>query len=120
LGATQEVPFVGVLKDLIPVLFRDDLAPLIIASSKRDYSQASIKLDSKDLNGSMTLIEKKWNEIFPDFVFEYKFMDEKVESFYKQENRLGQLYKLFAVIAIFSKLPGIYTGLASFYGLFSG
>jgi putative ABC transport system permease protein len=106
-------PIVGVLKDFNTRSFRDDLAPLIIASSKRDYSQASIKLDSKGLNGSMGLIEKKWNEIFPDFVFEYKFLDEKVESFYKQENRLGQLYKLFAMIAIFLSCLGLY-GLASF------
>ena len=113
LGGHARGPIVGVLKDFNTRSFRDDLAPLIIASSKRDYSQASIKLDSKDLNGSMSLIEKKWNEIFPDFVFEYKFMDEKIESFYKQENRLGQLYKLFAMIAIFLSCLGLY-GLASF------
>jgi ABC-type antimicrobial peptide transport system permease subunit len=106
-------PIVGVLKDFNTRSFRDDLAPLIIASYKRDYSEASIKLDSKDLKGSMGLIEKKWNETFPDFVFEYKFLDEKVESFYKQENRLGHLYKLFALIAIFLSCLGLY-GLASF------
>lgn len=106
-------PIVGVLKDFNTRSFRDDLAPLIIVSSKRDYSQASIKLDSKDLKGSMGPIEKKWNEVFPDFVFEYKFLDEKVESFYKQENRLGHLYKLFAIIAIFLSCLGLY-GLASF------
>ena len=61
----------------------------------------------------MSLIEKKWNETFPDFVFEYKFLDEKVESFYKQENRLGHLYRLFALIAIFLSCLGLY-GLASF------
>jgi putative ABC transport system permease protein len=61
----------------------------------------------------MALIEKKWNETFPDFVFEYKFLDEKVESFYKQENQLGHLYKIFAIIAIFLSCLGLY-GLASF------
>jgi putative ABC transport system permease protein len=106
-------PIVGVLKDFNTRSFRDDLAPLIIASSKRDYTEASIKLESKDLTGSMALIEKKWNENFPDFVFEYKFLDEKVESFYKQENQLGHLYKIFAIIAIFLSCLGLY-GLASF------
>jgi putative ABC transport system permease protein len=106
-------PIVGVLKDFNTRSFRDDLAPLVIASYKRDYSEASIKLDSKDLDGSMGIIEKKWNESFPDFVFEYKFLDEKVESFYKQESQLGHLYKIFAVIAIFLSCLGLY-GLASF------
>jgi putative ABC transport system permease protein len=106
-------PIVGVLKDFNTRSFRDDLAPLIISSSKREYTEASIKMDSKNMSASMALIEKKWNEIFPDFVFEYKFLDDKVESFYKQENQLGHLYKIFAAIAIFLSCLGLY-GLASF------
>jgi putative ABC transport system permease protein len=106
-------PIVGVLKDFHTRSFRDDLAPLIITSYKDYYSEASVKLDSKDLALSIGTIAKKWNESFPDFVFEYKFMDEKVESFYKQENQLSQLYKIFAVIAIFLSCLGLY-GLASF------
>jgi len=51
--------------------------------------------------------------IFPDFVFEYKFLDDKIESFYKEENRLSYLYRIFAAIAIFLSCLGLY-GLASF------
>jgi ABC-type antimicrobial peptide transport system permease subunit len=61
----------------------------------------------------MRSIEKIWNQTFPDFVFEYKFLDDKVESFYKQESQLAQLYKIFAAIAIFLSCLGLY-GLASF------
>ena len=61
----------------------------------------------------MHSIEKIWNRTFPDYVFEYKFLDDKVESFYKQENQLSYLYKIFAAIAIFLSCLGLY-GLASF------
>ncbi len=40
-------------------------------------------------------------------------MDDKIASFYKQENQLAQLYKIFAAIAIFLSCLGLY-GLASF------
>lgn len=40
-------------------------------------------------------------------------LDEKIESFYKQENQLAQLYKIFAAIAILLSCLGLY-GLASF------
>jgi len=40
-------------------------------------------------------------------------LDDKIESFYKQENQLSNLYKIFAVIAIFLSCLGLY-GLASF------
>ena len=106
-------PIVGILKNFNTRSFRDDLAPLIISTSKRDYTQASIKMDTKELKASMQAIENIWAKTFPEFVFEYKFMDDKVESFYKQENQLARLFRIFAVIAIFLSCLGLY-GLASF------
>jgi ABC-type antimicrobial peptide transport system permease subunit len=61
----------------------------------------------------MQAVKKIWEQTFPDFVYEYKFLDDKVESFYKQENQLAQLYRIFAAIAIFLSCLGLY-GLASF------
>ncbi len=61
----------------------------------------------------MESVKKIFEQTFPDFVYEYKFLDEKIESFYKQENQLAQLYKIFAAIAIFLSCLGLY-GLASF------
>ena len=61
----------------------------------------------------MEAVKKTWEQTFPDFVYEYKFLDDKVQSFYKQENQLAQLYKIFAAIAIFLSCLGLY-GLASF------
>ena len=52
-------------------------------------------------------------ENIPNYVYEYRFLDDKIESFYKQENQLSNLYKIFAVIAIFLSCLGLY-GLASF------
>ena len=104
---------VGVLKDFNTRPFRDGLAPIFITSLKSNYNQASVKLASKDVTTVMKSIEKIWNSTFPDYVFEYKFLDDKVESFYKQENQLASLYKIFAFIAIFLSCLGVY-GLASF------
>ena len=61
----------------------------------------------------MQSVKKIFDKTFPDFVYEYKFLDEKIGSFYKQENQLSQLYKIFAAIAIFLSCLGLY-GLASF------
>ena len=65
------------------------------------------------MSTAMRSIEKIWNTTYPEFVFEYKFLDEKIESFYKQESQLSSLYKVFAILAIFLSCLGLY-GLASF------
>jgi len=106
-------PIVGVLKNFNTRSFRDSLAPLIITTLGTNYNEASVKLATKDVKPVMTSIEKLWNNTYPDFVFEYKFLDDKIESFYKQENQLAYLYKIFAGLAIFLSCLGLY-GLASF------
>ncbi len=106
-------PIVGVVKDFHTRSFRDGNAPVIITSWKKYYNEASIKFAAKDVMPVMRSLEKIWNSTYPDFVFEYKFLDDKIESFYKQENQLAHLYKIFAFIAILLSCLGLY-GLASF------
>ena len=47
------------------------------------------------------------------YVYEYHFLDQTIENFYKQEDQLSQFYKIFAGIAIFISCLGLY-GLVSF------
>ncbi|HZJ60279.1 MAG TPA: FtsX-like permease family protein [Chitinophagaceae bacterium] len=106
-------PVVGVLKDFNDRSLRNNLAPLLIATNATMYRQASIKLSTTNIASSMQFIKKLWEQTFPNRVYEYRFLDDKIASFYKQETQLSQLYKIFAVIAIFLSCLGLY-GLASF------
>jgi putative ABC transport system permease protein len=106
-------PIVGVVKDFHSSSFKDSLAPVFLHSDKRAFDAAGIKLESRDLPTTMRAIEKLWNETYPDFVYEYQFLDEKIAGFYKEETELAHIYKIFASIAIFLSCLGLY-GLASF------
>ncbi len=106
-------PIVGVLKDFNDRSFRSHIAPLIITTDVDMYNQAGIKLATKDISSTLQSVKKIFEQTFPDFVFEYKFLDDKIDSFYKQEEQLSQLYKVFAALAIFLSCLGLY-GLASF------
>jgi len=112
-GDRIKCPVVGVLKDFNDRSFRNDLAPLLITTNVTMYSQAGIKLATKNISSTLQSVKTIWEQTFPDFVYEYRFLDDKIASFYKQENQLAQLYKIFAAIAIFLSCLGLY-GLASF------
>ena len=112
-GDKIKCPVVGVLKDFNDRSFRNDLAPLLITTNVTMYSEAGIKLETKNISSSLQSVKTIWQQTFPDFVYEYRFLDDKIASFYKQENQLSQLYKIFAAIAIFLSCLGLY-GLASF------
>jgi putative ABC transport system permease protein len=104
---------VGVLKDFNDRSFRHELAPLLISTNNTMYTQAGIKLATANISSTLQSVKKIWGQTFPNFAYEYRFFDEKIAGFYKQENQLAQLYKIFAAIAIFLSCLGLY-GLASF------
>ena len=106
-------PVVGVVKDFNDRSLRNNIAPLLIATNSTMYRQASIKLSTANIASSMQSIKKIWEQTFPNYVYEYRFLDDKIAGFYKQETQLSQLYKIFAAIAIFLSCLGLY-GLASF------
>lgn len=106
-------PVVGVVKDFNNRTFRHNLAPLLLTTNVTMYSQAAIKLETKNISSALHSVKTIWEQTLPNFVYEYRFLDDKIESFYKQQNQLSQLYGIFAAIAIFLSCLGLY-GLASF------
>jgi putative ABC transport system permease protein len=106
-------PVVGVMKDFHATSLKDGITPVLITKFKRGFSNAGLKLSGEDIPATLAAVEKLWNEVFPDYVFEYPFLDQRIAEFYKQERQLSELYKFFAAIAIFLSCLGLY-GLASF------
>ena len=106
-------PIVGVIKDFHQSSLKDSLSPVFMLNFAKGFNSAGIRLDGADLPGTLRSIEKLWAATYPDFVYEYQFLDEKIAGFYKEEATLSRFYKIFASIAIFLSCLGLY-GLASF------
>jgi putative ABC transport system permease protein len=104
---------VGVVKDFKVNSLREEIRPLLIASRKASYDCAGIKFKTENLTAIQTAIQKIWNEVNPEYAYTSSFMDENINDFYRQEQQLSLLYKIFAGIAIFISCLGLY-GLVSF------
>ncbi len=101
-------PIVGVVKDFKTNSLREAVKPTMISPRYQRYYFTGIKLSTTDLSTVKSEIEKAWNEYFPEFVYTPGFMDERINNFYRQENQLALLYKLFAGIAILISCLGLY------------
>ena len=106
-------PIVGVVKDFKTNSLRETIKPLAIAERNKRYYYTGIKLNALHLNEVTRKIEAAWNQFFPEYVYTPTFMDDRINEFYKQENQLSLLYKIFAAIAILISCLGLY-GLVSF------
>jgi putative ABC transport system permease protein len=104
---------VGVVKDFNTTSLREQIPPVLMASWNDQYQTANIKLGTANIKETLAGVEKTWNKTFPQSVYEYKFLDERIANFYKKETQLSQLYQIFASIAIFISCLGLY-GMVSF------
>ncbi len=106
-------PVVGVVKDFNDHPLDDPMSPVIMGAWKEQYDQINIKINPGDTRRTLAAIERIWTDTYPDYVYEYQFLDAKIDGFYKQQDQLSKLYAIFAGIAIFISSLGLY-GLASF------
>lgn len=106
-------PVVGVVKNFNGSSLKQEMKPVMLGSWKMVYRSINIKMQPQTAKQTLAAIEKLWNNTYPDFVYEYQFLDDKIASFYRQENEISQLCKIFAGIAIFISCLGLY-GFVSF------
>ncbi|HUR12207.1 MAG TPA: ABC transporter permease [Flavitalea sp.] len=104
---------VGVVKDFHAVSLHQEMSPIVMSTYKATYGTIGMKLDGENMKSTIENVEKLWTRTFPEYVFEYEFLDKKIANFYQQERQLLDLYKIFATIAIFISCLGLY-GLAAF------
>ena len=113
MGGAPWKTIVGVVKDFKASSLREEIRPMIIAQRKDRYAVFGIKLRSSDIAKTRTAIESIWNKHFPAYAFTGSYMEENIARFYRQEEQLSLLYKIFAGIAIFISCLGLY-GMVSF------
>jgi len=70
---------------------------ILIPNSNAYYS---LKMSTNNMQRSIGTIEKAWNKYFPSDPFNYFFLDESYNQQYKEDIRFGQVFGLFASLAI--------------------
>ncbi len=104
LGIVANYHHEGLQKVIEPMLFR--LAP----NNRNAYS---IKIATTNIPSTIAGIEKIWNQHFPADPFNYFFLDEVFDQQYKADRQFGQVFGLFAFLAILIACFGL-LGLSAF------
>lgn len=106
-------PIVGVVKDFHTASFRNEINPTALFQHKEEYQMVGIKLVSANFQKDLTTIEKHYRTLYPEYNFEYRFMDEIIERFYRGDEKMYHILRVLTLIAIFIGCLGLY-GLVSF------
>ena len=112
---TQAWQITGVIKDMIMQSpYEPVSATFYFLDKGLTGKQLILKIGSgTGASNALSTIESVLKKIVPSACFDYKFVDEEYAKKFSQEQRIGKLAAVFAILAIFISCLGLF-GLASF------
>jgi putative ABC transport system permease protein len=106
-------PIVGVTNDFHTSSLRDKIEPMVMVILPELYFEAGLSIATEDMPSTIDFIKKTWTELYPDYYFEYNFLDEHLAGLYRNEERQLVLFRIFSGVSIFIGCLGL-LGLVSF------
>ena len=106
---------VGVVADFQSWTAKRALDPIIIYLTEDVgiFGKVLVKLRPGGVPGALARLEDVWTRFAPDDPFQYAFMDQEVDAFYRAETRLGRLLSGFSLLVVGIACLGLF-GLAAF------
>lgn len=104
IGVSRNFNFEDLTHTVRPQMFR---RPAVMAPSR-----IFVRLQPGDPGGKLAMLQDTWKKLVPDIPFEYNFLDEKFDNFYKNEKRWSSIAGWAGGISIFLACLGLF-GLAA-------
>ncbi len=118
----EQLTIIGVVEDFHYESLRSAIEPVALvingallgpALEKGFLEAVSVRLTTADLPATLAALEKTWKQTAPGQPFEYSFLSDDFEAMYRTEQRSGQLFTAFALVAVLIACLGLF-GLSAF------
>ena len=104
---------IGVIKDFHQHSLHKPITPIVFWIH-RGQGTVNIKFRTQNLQNTLEFLKNKWNKFVGEgHPFNYDFLDDTIDNFYKPERRIGSVVKYFTILAIFISCIGL-LGLVSY------
>jgi putative ABC transport system permease protein len=103
----DEYHIIGVIKNFNFSSLRDVVTPLALFFGKSN-GNISVQINSANIPDVIARIKDKWKTMAPSQAFDYSFMDNDFNKLYTTEQRTGQIFITFAVLAILIASLGLF------------
>jgi putative ABC transport system permease protein len=90
----------GVIADYHNEGLQKAIQPLVLFPNRNTRAYYSVKVQGDDPAAALAAIKGIWNRQFPSAPYEYFFLDEFFSRQYTENQRFGEVFALFAMLAI--------------------
>ncbi|MDH4219079.1 MAG: ABC transporter permease [Candidatus Aminicenantes bacterium] len=106
---------IGVMKDFHQSSLHNAIEPLLFRfnTDGEGYHHVAVRINPESVPATLSYIESVWKKYIQNYPFEYEFLDEEINNYYKTERKVGRIFQSFTSLAILIACLGLF-GLASF------
>ncbi len=104
---------IGVIGDYHFESLHKQIAPLILMVKPSEFNYLMVRINPLRISETLANIEKEWMKFDDLFIFEYSLMADQFDEQYRNENTMGTIYGMMAVLALIIASLGLY-GLSTF------
>ena len=104
---------VGVVKDFHFKSLHQQIEPLALFICPEYFEYFSVRISPEGISQALDFLKDRWQELVPNQLFQFSFLDEDFDSLYRAEMRLEKIFGIVASLAIFIACLGLF-GLAAF------
>ncbi len=104
---------IGIVKDFHFRHLYEPIEPLVITAAWYRLSHLSIRIQSQGVAETMAFLERTWSRFMPSRAPELAFATDRLDRWYRDDLRVGHIFRTAFVIAIFVACLGLF-GLAAF------
>ncbi|UCE41463.1 MAG: ABC transporter permease [Candidatus Aminicenantes bacterium] len=101
-------PIVGVIKDFHFASLHNRIEPLVLEYRPNWTGYLLVKVESGRSGEVIEFLRQKFDEVAPDHLFSYVFLDEYFNRNYEIENRSYSLFRIFSMIALLVACLGLF------------
>jgi len=107
---TSWIPFtvIGVVNDFHFTSLHKQVEPMVLHYDNIYNDNISIKISTEDIQGTISSIESKWNEISNSNPFNNYFLSESFNQQYQDDQRFGRITLYFSILAILLGCLGLF------------
>jgi len=109
----SDLSIIGVVKNFHIKPIQTMIEPLVMIMQESMNRTMVVRTKPENISNTIEFVENTYKELNPDTPFEYSFLNERYESQYRSEQRIGKLSTYFAGIAILIACLGLF-GLAAY------
>jgi len=105
---------VGVVNDInIYSLHQEPYSIIYAVTPIKNHNYLSIRMLPQNISDSISYIQKTWQKMVPSNPLDYFFLDVSFEQMHLADKRMGEIFSVFSILAVFVACMGLF-GLAAY------